>query len=303
VIQNHAVEIRAEKAQNHGLFIVDQRGGKRHAHARQGHGPAQLDVQVFVHHLRHDIQPAGGGVSVEEDADADADHQNVAEHIQLLTARYGDEIREQPFKQPQKHRQQHARVNRLLPKFLSAGHKPDDKKHDVQDHRNGRQRERYKIGQHDAEAGDAADGRVARHEEEKDRNRNDGHRHGQNQHFFGDVLAAQLFVHGFGSSQSLFDPSVRSRRQVIAPSSSPRAPARPSPPRGAHRQAPKKRRPFSGSNPFYCIMSKRLCHSKKIRFKQKQRAFSKAADSANHPRRGQSARLRQNRPKHKKLPA
>ena len=92
---------------------------------------------------------------------------------------------------------------------------------------------------HNAEAGDAADGRVTRHEEKIDRSRNDGHRHGQNQHFFGDILAAQLFVHGLGSSQSLFDPSVRSRQQVIAPSSSPRTPARPSSPRGAHRQAPK----------------------------------------------------------------
>ncbi len=80
---------------------------------------------------------------------------------------------------------------------------------------------------------------------------------------FGDVLAAQLFVHGFGSSQSLFDPSVRSRRQPIAPSSSPRAPARSPSPRAGRID---KRRPFSGSNLFYCIMSKRPCHSKKMRF-------------------------------------
>jgi len=64
------------------------------------------------------------------------------------------------------------------------------------------------------------------------------------------------------SSQSLFDPSVRPRRQMRTPPSFLFAPARPSSPRGAHRRTP-KHRPFLGSNSFYCIMSKRLCHPKR----------------------------------------
>ena len=86
MVQNNAVEIRAEDAQHHGLLVVDQRCRQRHAHAGQRHGPAQLHAQVFVQDLCHDIQPAGRRVAVEQDAQADADHQNVAQHVQLLAA-------------------------------------------------------------------------------------------------------------------------------------------------------------------------------------------------------------------------
>ena len=98
MIQNHAVEICAEDTQNHGFLVVDKRGGQRHAHTGQRHGPAQIHAQVFVQDLCHDIQSAGRGVPVEQNAQADADHQNVAEHVQLLTAGHGRVIRENKLK-------------------------------------------------------------------------------------------------------------------------------------------------------------------------------------------------------------
>ena len=100
MVQNDAVEIRAEDTQNHGFLVVDKRGGQRHAHTGQRHGPAQIHAQVFVQDLRHDIQPAGRRVPVEENAQADADDQNVAEHVQLLTAGHGFKIRENKLKKP-----------------------------------------------------------------------------------------------------------------------------------------------------------------------------------------------------------
>lgn len=167
MVQHDAVEVSTEDTQHHGLFIVDQGRGKRHTHSRQRHGFSQFHVQVLVHDLCHDIQPAGGCIAVEQNTQPDADHQNIAQHVQLLTAGHRAELREQLFKQPQKHRQQHTGVYGLCAKFSAAGKEPDDEKHDVQDHRNDRQGQRHKIGQHDAKAGNAADGCMARHQKKK----------------------------------------------------------------------------------------------------------------------------------------
>ena len=179
MVQHDAVEVSTEDTQHHGLFIVDQGRGKRHTHSRQRHGFSQFHVQVLVHDLCHDIQPAGGCIAVEQNTQPDADHQNIAQHVQLLTAGHRAELREQLFKQPQKHRQQHTGVYGLCAKFSAAGKEPDDEKHDVQDHRNDRQGQRHKIGQHDAKAGNAADGCMARHQKKENARRNDRHRPGQ----------------------------------------------------------------------------------------------------------------------------
>ena len=58
MIQHNAVEVSTKNAQHHGLFIVDKGSGKRHAHSRKGHGLAQFHVQILIHDLCHDIQPA-----------------------------------------------------------------------------------------------------------------------------------------------------------------------------------------------------------------------------------------------------
>ena len=164
MIQHDAVEVGAKNAQYYGLFIVDKGGRERHAHARKGHGLAQLHVQVLIHDLCHDIQPTGGCVAVEQDAQTHADHQNIAQHIQLLTARHGRKIRKQPFKQPQKHRQHHAGIHGFCAKLPAAGEKTDNEQHGIQHHGNGRKRQRHKIRKHDAKAGNAADGCVAGHQ-------------------------------------------------------------------------------------------------------------------------------------------
>ena len=98
MIQHDAVEISAQNAQDHRFLIIDQRCGKRYAHPRQRHGFSQFHVQVLVHDFRHDIQPAGGRVAVEQNAQPDADHQDIAHHVQLLTASHRASLREQLFK-------------------------------------------------------------------------------------------------------------------------------------------------------------------------------------------------------------
>ena len=145
MVQNDAVKIRAEDAQDYCLRIIDQRCRQRHAHAGQRHGLAELDAQVFVQDLRHDIQPAGRRVAIKEDAEANTHHQNVAQHVERLAARQRREIREQPLKKPQKHRQHHARIDGLRSEFPPAGEKADQQQDDVQNHRDRRQRQRHEI--------------------------------------------------------------------------------------------------------------------------------------------------------------
>ena len=179
IIQNDSVEIGAENAQHHRLFVVDEGGGKRHAHARQSHGAPQIHAQVFVQDFGHDVQPARGRVAVEEDAQADAHRQHIAQHVQLLTVRHGGEIRKQRLEKPEEQGQHDAGVHGLDPEFPAAGEKADDQQRDVQDHRDRRQRKRHKIGQHDSKAGDAAHGRVAGRQKKEHRRRDDCHRPGQ----------------------------------------------------------------------------------------------------------------------------
>ena len=94
MIQHDAIEVSTKNAQHNGLFIVDKGGRECHTHSRKRHRLAQLHVQVLVHDLCHDIQSAGGCVAVEQNAQTHADHQNVAQHIQLLTIGHGAKIRE-----------------------------------------------------------------------------------------------------------------------------------------------------------------------------------------------------------------
>ena len=62
--------------------------------------------------------------------------------------------------------------------------------------------ERYKIGQHNAKTRNAADGRMAGHQEKVHRCRNDSVRSGQNQRFLRKILVIELLVHGLCSFKS-----------------------------------------------------------------------------------------------------
>ena len=86
----------------------------------------------------------------------------------------------------------------------TAGEKADDEQHHVQDHRDGRQRQRHKVGQHDAQTRNAADRRMAWHQEKVYRRRNNGYCHGQNSGFFHNLPKIKLVTHGFTSSQSFY---------------------------------------------------------------------------------------------------
>ena len=204
MIQHDAVEVSTKNAQHHRLFIVDKGGRERHAHARKRHGLAQLHVQVLVHDLCHNIQPAGGCVAVEQNAQTHADHQNIAQHIQFLTIGHGAKIREQPLEKPQKYRQHHAGIHGFCSKLPAAGEKTDDEQHGIQHHSNSRKWQRHKIRKHDAKAGNTADGCVAGHQKKIDRRRNNGNGPGQDGRFLGNCRVVQLLVCHCCSSKLLF---------------------------------------------------------------------------------------------------
>ena len=94
-------------------------------------------MQVFVHDLGDDVQPARRGVAVEQDAQPHADDEDVAQHVQLLAVGQGAEVREEPLEQADKRREHDAGVDRLGTELPPAGQKPDDEQHDIQNHRDG----------------------------------------------------------------------------------------------------------------------------------------------------------------------
>ena len=94
-------------------------------------------MQVFVHDLGDDVQPARRGVAVEQDAQPHADDEDVAQHVQLLAVGQGTDSWKCLFKQAEKQRQHDAGIYGLCSEFSPAGQKPDDEQHDIQNHRDG----------------------------------------------------------------------------------------------------------------------------------------------------------------------
>ena len=62
---------------------------------------------------KRQVQPARRGVAVEQDAQPQADDEDVAQHVQLLAVGQGAEVREEPLEQADKRREQDAGVDRL----------------------------------------------------------------------------------------------------------------------------------------------------------------------------------------------
>ena len=83
-------------------------------------------MQIFIQDLCHDVQTAGRGIAIKQNAQSDADNKDVTQNIQLLTAGERSVCRKNLFKQCQKQWQQNAGIDGLRSKFFSAGEKADD---------------------------------------------------------------------------------------------------------------------------------------------------------------------------------
>ena len=173
VIKNDAIKIRTEKAENHGLRVVRERAGKRHQDPGDRHGLTELNVKEFIHDLRDDVEPAGGSIVIKEDAEANGDNDTVAQHIEGRVPGQGAVMWEHPLKDAEKNRQQEGGIHRFKAEFSTEDREANDKQHHIHDHRELRYRKRQKIRQHDGEARNARNGRMARHQKEKDRKGHD----------------------------------------------------------------------------------------------------------------------------------
>ena len=150
MIQHKAVKIGSKNTQHNRFLIIHQCCGKSHAHSGQGHCLSQFHVEILIHDLCHNIQPAGGCISIKKNTKSHTDHQDIGKHIQLLAAGHRTHIRKYPLKQTNKYRQHNACINRFYSKLSSTGDKTYDQKYHIQNHSNCRQGKWYKIGQHNS---------------------------------------------------------------------------------------------------------------------------------------------------------
>ena len=175
MIQHDAVQVGTQNAQHHGFAVIEEGGGKSDAHAGGGHGLSQLDVQIFVHDLRHDIQAAGGGVPVEQNRQAHADGEDIADHIQGHVPGEGGIIRQKLLEQPDEKGQKNRGIHGFCAELPAAGEKSHQEKGHIQRHRELGHAEGQHIGQKDGQTGDTADRAVARHQKEEHGCRYDEH--------------------------------------------------------------------------------------------------------------------------------
>lgn len=89
VVEREAVHPGADQAEDHHPEGVDGEGAAADEGAGDGHGYADVEVQVLVHDLREDVQSAGGGVDVEQDGLGDAHHEHEADQVQQRVAHDG----------------------------------------------------------------------------------------------------------------------------------------------------------------------------------------------------------------------
>ena len=140
-------------------------------------------MQVFVHDLREDVKPAGGGVVPEQYGEAPAHNEDVADHVQLLTAGYRGVVRENELERGHKGREQQAGVYRVEREAPAEDQEPHGDEDGVYDERYERDGQVDDAVYNYRRARDAAHRRPAGHEEEKHRRGDHGHRAGQHRRF------------------------------------------------------------------------------------------------------------------------
>ena len=204
VIQGEAVHPGAHEADDDHPERIDGEGRAADDGPGDGHGNADVEVQVLVHDLRKDVQSAGGGVDAEQDGLRDAHHQDEDDEVQQRVAHHGvqprfDEllIRAHPRPKIQQRSQDHGRIDGLGPEFR-ADQEPCQQKQDGIDRRDDPgnldrdARQAQDIGDHDGQTGDGSQHEFARHHEIIDSCGGDGHAHGHNDEFLPELPGSQV---------------------------------------------------------------------------------------------------------------
>ena len=118
VVQHETAEVGRQSTDDHGLKIVGEIGARDRHHAGDDDRLAEIQMEIFVHDLRDNIETAGCRVGVEEDRLSETDHNDHTNYIQGDVPRRRARIREGGFKYEEKYREQDGDKDDLCPKGL-----------------------------------------------------------------------------------------------------------------------------------------------------------------------------------------
>ena len=183
VVYNNSAEIRADHAEDDGLLVVAESGGKSDNHPGDGHRLSEIHAQVAVHQLRHDVQTARGGITGEKKCQTDADRKDVADRIDERIGGERLKIRERDFVHAHNGGKQDGGIHGFDAEFRADQKESDQQKDHVQQECDGGDGQGDKIADDKGKRGGTADGHVARQHEKVDRGGDDGGADGDDKEF------------------------------------------------------------------------------------------------------------------------
>ena len=131
VVQHETAEVGRQSTDDHGLKIVGEIGARDRHHAGDDDRLAEIQMEIFVHDLRDNIETAGCRVGVEEDRLSETDHNDHADYVQGDVPRRRSRIREGGFKYEEKYREQDGDEDDLCPEGLIHEEECQDDADDV----------------------------------------------------------------------------------------------------------------------------------------------------------------------------
>jgi len=183
VIHDHTAEIGTDQADDDRLFVVTDRGRQRDDQSGNGHRLSEVHPEITVHDFCDNVQSSGRGIAREEERKTDADHKDIANHIQKRVAGEGLEIRKHDFKNTHDRGHEKRAVNGFRAEFGADQKKSDDKEDDVQQEGDRGDRQRNEIADDHRKGSAAADGDVTREHEEIHGGGDDGGAEGDDEKF------------------------------------------------------------------------------------------------------------------------
>ena len=131
VVQHETAEVGRQSTDDHGLKIVGEIGARDRHHAGDDDRLSEIQMEIFVHDLRDNIETAGCRVGVEEDRLSETGSQR---SYQLHPGRCSPSEIPDPeggFKYEEKYREQDGDKDDLCPESLIDKEKRQDDADDV----------------------------------------------------------------------------------------------------------------------------------------------------------------------------
>lgn len=204
VVYYQAIEPSTQDADDHQTEGIDKEGRAADYHPRDGHRQTEIEMQILIHYLRQDIQPARGCVDTKQNRLRGAEYQHEAQQIKPHVSHHGSATLSEQLLVgadllPKLHkRSQHQRcIGRLHPELL-AYQQVSQHEQDCIDHQHHSRHLHVHTGvfkdsaNHNGQSRDTAHHQLARHQKIVHGRSGNHHRNGDNQNLLPEFQGAKL---------------------------------------------------------------------------------------------------------------